>query len=285
MARSAKATDGLKTIPINNVFVGEGNIRRTCGDISGLRSTVADVGLLQPIIVRKSGEDFVVIDGSRRLQALKELNVTDLIIGRDVIIDLEEMEADSLYKQVIANVQREDINDIDLGHAFVLLNNRYGYNYKEISEIICKTQHYVSAKVGMAKRLTPELQDTIERDWEGIKCIRNTLMDENAPSPYEMNINIIEDIARLPQEFQTDAYKAIKASEMEKKEALKYLRSIKINADSAMASRDIKDMAVPGEGQTVEQIISDNELRVYLKKIDRDLDRLATKAKGSTSFL
>ena len=76
MARSAKATDGLKTIPINNVFVGEGNIRRTCGDISGLRNTVADVGLLQPIIVRKSDEGFIVIDGSRRLQALKELNVT-----------------------------------------------------------------------------------------------------------------------------------------------------------------------------------------------------------------
>ncbi len=99
-----------------------------------------------------------------------------------------------------------------------------------------------------------------------------------------MNINIIEDIARLPQEFQTDAYKAIKASEMEKKEALKYLRSIKIKADSAMASEDINDLAVPGAGQTVEQTISDNELRVYLKKIDRDLDRLATKAKGSTSF-
>ncbi|MGA9142034.1 MAG: ParB/RepB/Spo0J family partition protein, partial [Methanocella sp.] len=183
--------DGLKTIPINEVYVGKGNIRRTHGDISGLRNTVADVGLLQPIIVRKSAEGFVVIDGSRRLQALIELNVTDLIIGRDVIVDLEETEADSLFKQVIANIQREDINDIDLGHAFIQLNDQYGYIYKEIAEIICKTQHYVSAKVGMAKRLTPEVQDVIVRDWEEIKCIRNTLQEDNTPAPYEMNVNII----------------------------------------------------------------------------------------------
>ena len=80
----------------------------------------------------------------------------------------------------------------------------------------------------MAKRLTPEVQETIVRDWEEIKCIRNTLLEENAPAPYEMNINIIEDIARLPQELQMDAYNTIKADEMDKKEALKYLQSLKI---------------------------------------------------------
>jgi ParB family chromosome partitioning protein len=281
MARSAKAMDGLKTIPINNVFVGEGNIRRTRGDISGLRNTVADVGLLQPIIVRKSGEGFVVIDGSRRLQALKELNVKDLIIGRDVIVDLEETEADSLFKQVIANIQREDINDIDLGRAFILLNGQYGYNYKEIAEIICKTQHYVSAKVGMAKRLTPEVQETIVRDWEEMKCIRNTFQEENIPAPYEMNVNIIEDIARLPQELQMDAYNTIKADELDKNEALKYLRSLKINADATNLSDDIKGLAESAQSQAETQVVTDKELSVCLKKIDRDLDRLAMSVKGS----
>ncbi len=98
--------------------------------------------------MRKAGTGYAVIDGQRRLQALKELEVPELIVGRDVIIDVDETEADARFKRIIANIQREDINDIELGHALIELKEQYGYSYKEISEIICKTQHYVSAKVG-----------------------------------------------------------------------------------------------------------------------------------------
>jgi ParB family chromosome partitioning protein len=47
--------------------------------------------------------------------ALRELGVQELIIGRDIVIDIEETEADTRFKQIIANVQREDLNDIELG--------------------------------------------------------------------------------------------------------------------------------------------------------------------------
>jgi ParB family transcriptional regulator, chromosome partitioning protein len=281
MVKSTKATGGQGTIPINDVSVGKGYLRRARGDISGLKNTISDVGLLQPIIVRKSGTGYVLIDGSRRLQALKELNVGELIIGRDVIVDIDETDADAMFKQVIANIQREDINDIELGHAFIMLYAEYGYSYREIAEIICKTPHYVAAKVGMAKRLTLELQDLIVRDWEEIKCIRNTLSDEDSLAPYEMNVNLIEDIARLPQELQMDAYVTIKTDELEKKEALDYLRALKTNARAMKLSDDIGALASSCLDQSGEQAVSDKELRTCLKKIDRDLDRLVTSVKGS----
>ncbi|WP_424358760.1 ParB/RepB/Spo0J family partition protein [Methanocella sp. MCL-LM] len=276
---------GYLAIPIEQVGFDQGYLRKTQADLSQLKNTISDVGLLQPIIVRKSSEGYSVIDGQRRLQALKELGVPELIVGRDVIIDADETEADARFKRIIANVQREDINDIELGHAFVELKEQYGYQYNEISEIIGKTPHYVSAKVGLAKRLTTELQDIIISDWNSAKCIRNNFSpEESADLIYEMNVNIIEEIARLDAELQRPAYDTIRAREMDKKGALEYLRSIKRDAEVMKLASDVKGLMEtyasdePGRMEP----LSDRQLRGCFKKINRDLDKLveATKTSG-----
>lgn len=272
------------TIPVEQIALDQGRIRKTKTDISQLKNTISDVGLLQPIIVRKTAEGYSVIDGQRRLQALRELGVPELIVGRDVIIDVDETEADARFKRIIANVQREDINDIELGHAFVELKEQYGYKYNEISEIIGKTPHYVSAKVGLAKRLTTELQDIIISDWVSAECIRSTCSEGDKTNDlYEMNINIIEEIARLDAELQRPAYDNIRAREMDKAEALEYLRSIKRDAEVMKLATDVKGLMetyVEDEPVGAERL-GDLELRGYLKKINKNLDKLAAVAMTS----
>ncbi|WP_048199107.1 ParB/RepB/Spo0J family partition protein [Methanocella arvoryzae] len=288
--RKNKGEQRHLTIPIDRVYFDGDHLRKTQTDISQLKNTISDVGLLQPIIVRKtssspsSSEGYTVIDGQRRLQALKELEVPELIVGRDVIIDADETEADARFKRIIANVQREDINDIELGHAFVELKEKYGYKYNEIAEIIGKTPHYVSAKVGLAKRLTTELQDIIISDWNAAECIRSKFSEEeSADLLYEMNINIIEEIARLPGELQRPAYDTIRAREMDKKEALEYLRSVKRDAEVMKLASDVKGLMetyASNEPARMEPL-THRELKGYLKKINRNLDRLAVVAKTS----
>lgn len=282
--RKTRGSQGTLTIPIGLVTIDEGHLRKTQADLSQLKSTISDVGLLQPIIVRKSAEGYSVIDGQRRLQALKELAVPELIVGRDVIIDADETEADARFKRIIANVQREDINDIELGHAFVELKENYDYKYNEIAEIIGKTPHYVSAKVGLAKRLTTELQEIIVSDWASAECIRNKFSEEETVELlYEMNVNIIEEIARLPAELQRPAYDTIRAREMEKKEALEYLRSIKRDAEVMKLASDVKGLMETYAADEPAHIdpLNDRQLKGYFRKINRDLDRLAVVAKTS----
>ena len=264
--------NGIKngqTIHIKRIYVDNGHIRRNTGDIRGLKETIADAGLLQPILVKQAERGYKVIDGARRLEALKALGVSELIIGRDVIIDDEETEADFRFKQLIANVQREDINDIELGHAFVALKEQYSYPYKEIAEIIGKTQHYVAAKVGLAKRLIPEVQELAIKDWEAAKAARDRMKDEtgDAEEPYVMNVNIIEDVARLPAELQKAAYITIRDKEMDKKEALRFLRKLKegLEEEAEEASEDVE-----------------HEVKKYLDKIYKDVDRLSLTIKSSS---
>jgi ParB family chromosome partitioning protein len=273
------------TIHIKRIEVDLEHIRRNTSDIKELKSTIADAGLLQPILVRQTERGYVVIDGARRLQALRELDVDELIIGRDVIVDVNETVADAKFKQLIANVQREDINDIELGHALVDLKEKYGYPYNEIAAIIGKTPHYVAAKVGLAKRLTPDVQAIVIKDWEAAQCSRNTLngdFDDAIQGPYVMNVNVIEDIARLPAELQQAAYETIKDKEMDKKEALRYLRGIKQDAEVMKIADDVKGLMQACAEDAEDK--PEKEVKKYLKKIDQDVEKLSVTIKAGNDI-
>jgi len=253
-------------IPIERVRFDKSHIRKSDFSLRSLKSTIEDAGLLQPILARRTGErDFTVIDGARRLAALIELGVTELIVGRDLIIDVEETEADARLKQIIANVQREDLNPIEMGGAFVTLKEEFGYQYNETAEIIGRTPHYVASKVGLAKRLDPGVQKLYIEDLEREKCIRNTSLGDIGPG-YLMNINVLEDIARLPVELQKPAYEEVRAEEMDKGKALRYLKSLKkaaAAADGKALFADRADGRSPGPG-----------IRRHIRKISRDIERL-----------
>ncbi len=262
-------------LPINKIKVDSSHIRKKPGNVKHLKCTVSDVGLLQPILVRRCGDFYTVVDGERRLRAMKELAISELIIGREVIIDVDETEADARFKQIIANIQREDINHFDLGHAFVVLKEKYGYAYKEIAEIVGKTPHYVTSKVGLVKRLAPEVQEMAVNDWEVSKCIADTFSDEQNEENgvYEMTIKIIEDIARLPKELQQTAYLSIRSKELDENESLKFLRSIK--------KRILNNAADPmGEvGHSDREASPHTDLIKCFEKIDRDIEALAGRLK------
>ena len=272
-------------LSVSDVNEDASHIRRTRTDITALKNTISDVGLLQPIIVRRSADGYVIIDGQRRLQALKELDVRELIIGREVIIDIDETVADAKFKQVIANIQRKDINAIELGHAFLMLKVQYGYQFNEIAEIIGKTPHYVTAKVGLSRRMTPEVQNMVIKDWESATVNPDMASDEDTSGTYQMNITVIEDIARLPAELQKNAYETIKAEEMDWKEALAYLRSVKNNPETIKTPEN----PVPAGSGLKRDLIVDCDggeparevLTIRFKKIDRDIEQLAVSIKTS----
>ena len=276
-----KRTNG-NTIHIKRISIDSEHIRRSTADITALKDTISDAGLLQPILVRQTERGYTVIDGARRLQALRELDVPELIIGRDVIVDVEETDADFTFKQLIANVQREDINDIELGYAFVTLKEKYGYAYRDVAAIIGKTPHYVAAKVGLAKRLTPEVQELVIKDWEEAKCIRNTRKcdSDDVLDPYAMNVNVLEDIARLPAELQKASYEVVREKEMDKKEALRYLKVVKQEAELLKIADDTKGLM--DQYSRENQIISERDFHRYIKKIDKDLENLSVTIRAGT---
>ncbi|WP_448338166.1 ParB/RepB/Spo0J family partition protein [Chloroflexus aurantiacus] len=92
-------------------------VREEPGDIAGLATTIAEYGMLQPIGVTPigSGRYRVVYGGRRRAAAIQ------LGLSKVPCIVLDNDDPDLLLRQLIENVQRQDLNDIEQARAFARL--------------------------------------------------------------------------------------------------------------------------------------------------------------------
>lgn len=95
-------------------------VREEPGDVAGLAETIAERGLLQPLgVVATGGDRYRVIYGGRRRAAAVQLG-----LERVPCIVLDADDPDLLLRQLIENVQREDLNDIEQARAYARLRAR-----------------------------------------------------------------------------------------------------------------------------------------------------------------
>ncbi|WP_298816641.1 ParB/RepB/Spo0J family partition protein [Chloroflexus sp.] len=92
-------------------------VREEPGDVAGLAATIAEYGLLQPIGVTPTGSGrYRVVYGGRRRAAAIQLGLSKV-----PCIVLDSDDPDLLLRQLIENVQRQDLNDIEQARAFARL--------------------------------------------------------------------------------------------------------------------------------------------------------------------
>ena len=106
-------------------------------DVGSLRDLVASMkesGVLQPIVVRRvspaggAGPGFELIAGERRLRAAKEAGLDTVpAVIRDVSED------DMLALALVENVQRDDLNAMELARGYSLLIKKFGLKQDEVA--------------------------------------------------------------------------------------------------------------------------------------------------------
>ncbi|NTW00139.1 MAG: ParB/RepB/Spo0J family partition protein [Oscillochloris sp.] len=95
-------------------------VREDPGDVAGLAATIAERGLLQPLgVVESGGTRYRVVYGGRRLVAAMQLG-----LERVPCIVLDADDPDLMLRQLIENVQRQDLNDIEQARAYARLRAR-----------------------------------------------------------------------------------------------------------------------------------------------------------------
>jgi len=94
----------MNDLETHKLFVGEMNVRRSVGDLTELKLSIQEKGILQPILVRPQKNKYEVIVGSRRFEAAKALG---LKMVPAIIRPLNDAEAISL--SLVENIQRNDL--------------------------------------------------------------------------------------------------------------------------------------------------------------------------------
>lgn len=84
------------------------------GALEELKNSIAEKGIIQPITVRKTDDGYELIAGERRLRAVTALNFDSVPA---YVLDVES-DGEMLELSLIENIQREDLNPIDIARAY-----------------------------------------------------------------------------------------------------------------------------------------------------------------------
>jgi len=107
--------------------------------IKELSESIKKHGLLQPIIVVEKDDNYMLLAGERRYRATKEAGLKTI---RAIVADIESENLRELA--LIENIQREDLNAIELAIAYKELIEEYSITQDGLSEIIKKSRTQIT---------------------------------------------------------------------------------------------------------------------------------------------
>ncbi|WP_321311822.1 ParB/RepB/Spo0J family partition protein [Halarcobacter sp.] len=101
-----------------------------------LSDSIVEHGLLQPVTVREDGKGgYILVAGERRLRAHKLANLDTI---KATIIDIEEFKLRELA--LIENIQRDDLNIIELAYSYAQLINEHAITHEELAKRVFKSR-------------------------------------------------------------------------------------------------------------------------------------------------
>jgi ParB family transcriptional regulator, chromosome partitioning protein len=139
---AGEAASGLMEVPVNAVAPNPKQPRTRFDDetIATLAASIREVGILQPLVVRRAGDGrYELIAGERRLRAAKAAGLASVPI---VLRDSED--ADLLREALIENIHREDLNPIEQAEAFKALLGELGLKQEELADRVGVSRSHIA---------------------------------------------------------------------------------------------------------------------------------------------
>ena len=133
---------GLLEVPVNAVAPNPKQPRTRWDDdeIQSLAASIREVGILQPIVVRRSGEDgYELVAGERRLRAAKVAGLATVSV---VLRDTDD--SDLLREALIENIHRQDLGPIELAEAFRQLLEDLGLKQEALAERVGVSRSHIA---------------------------------------------------------------------------------------------------------------------------------------------
>ena len=141
-AQEAEAKgDGVRDIEVGRIRPNPNQPRRHFDEdsLGELAESIAQHGLLQPILVRPAGDGFEIIAGERRWRAAQKARLHKIpALVRD-LTDSTTAEA-----ALIENVQRADLNAIEEAAGYQALIARFGHGQDNVAKLVGKSRSHVA---------------------------------------------------------------------------------------------------------------------------------------------
>lgn len=158
--REERRPDETKVISvaISKISPDPGQPRKTFNDesLEELALSIKEHGIIQPLIVKKDGNNYLIIAGERRYRAAEKIGLKELPV---IVRDFNEQKAREI--SLIENLQREDLNAIEEAQAIKELMEAYDLTQEEIAKKLGKARPSIANAVRLLN-LPEGLQDAVK---------------------------------------------------------------------------------------------------------------------------
>ena len=107
--------------------------------LDSLTNSVRELGVLQPLLVRKDGDSYELIAGERRWRAAKRAGLQDV-----PVIVREADDTASLEQDLVENLHRQDLNAIEEAAAYQQLVDDFSFTQAKIAKRVGKSRSAVA---------------------------------------------------------------------------------------------------------------------------------------------
>jgi len=126
--------------------------------IDELASSIKEAGILQPLVVVPEGNQYKIVVGERRWRAAQKLGLTKIPAIVRQLSEKEQIEA-----SLVENLQRKDLNPIEVAYAYQRLIQELNYTQEAVAEKVGKDRTSVANVIRLLK-LPPEIQKMVAEE-------------------------------------------------------------------------------------------------------------------------
>jgi ParB family transcriptional regulator, chromosome partitioning protein len=193
-----------KMVPLSDLEPDPHQPRSSMGDLAELAASIREKGVLEPILVRPSGEagdpdaggdgpaapggrpPYRIISGERRYRAAQEAGLYEV-----PVIEMEVSEEEALEIALVENLQRKDLTPFEEAEGYRALAEIHGYTHEEIAEAVGKSRTVVTESLTLLQ-VPPRVRDTVQA--LGIQS-KSLLLEVLKAGDEEQMIRLLEEVA------------------------------------------------------------------------------------------
>jgi len=135
--KEEKAVGGEQMIKITKIVPNPDQPRKEFDKaaLQELADSIKEFGVIQPLIVKKAGENYLIIAGERRWRAAQIAGLKELPV---IVREYDDKLAAEIA--IIENLQREDLNPIEEAEAYAQLMNNFDMSQEEVAQRVSKNR-------------------------------------------------------------------------------------------------------------------------------------------------
>ncbi len=133
-----------RIVPIDQLDANPNQPRQVMGDLSELMASIAEKGIIEPIIVRQRGPRFQIVAGERRYQAAVQVGL------RDIPVIIRDVDDDEIIEiALIENLQRKDLTPFEESEALQSLATRGSYTHEDLARRLGKSRTAITESLSL----------------------------------------------------------------------------------------------------------------------------------------